>query len=96
MIWLSIVSLAAGALLTKRFKIIGLVPATFMIVLFAIGVISPQTQSVWSILGIIAVASVCIQIGYFVGLLIHHSLRAPLASRSSSFSALTSARDPVR
>jgi len=95
MIWLSIVSLAAGALLAQRFKIIALVPATFVIALFAIGVILPETQSVWPILRIIAVASVCIQIGYFISMLIHHGLGFLLAPRSS-FSAPTSARDPVR
>jgi hypothetical protein len=96
MILLAIVGLAAGALLAQRFKIIVLVPATLVVVLLATGAGLAQTQGVWLILSIIAVASVSIQIGYFVGILIHYGLGALLASRSSSFSNPTSARDSAR
>ena len=96
MIGLSIVSLTAGALLAQRFKIIVLVPATLVVVLLAIGAGLAQTQAVWSTLLLTAAASVGIQTGYFVGMLIQHGLGALLARRSSSFSDPASARDPVR
>jgi len=96
MIWLSIVSLTAGALLAQRFKFIVLVPATLVVVLLAIGAGLAQAEGVWSTVLMIAAASVGIQTGYFVGMLIQHGLRALLACRSSSFSDPTSARDPVR
>jgi hypothetical protein len=53
-------------------------------------------SSAWSIVGMIAAASVSIQAGYFVGMLIQHGLGALLASRTSPFSHTTSARNTVR
>ncbi len=96
MIWLSIVSLTAGALLAQRFQIIVLVPATLVVVLLAVGAGLGHTQGAWSTLLMIAVPSMGLQTGYFFGMLLHHGLWAPLAGRSSSFSDPTSARDPVR
>jgi hypothetical protein len=95
MIWLSIVSLTAGALVAQRFKIIVLAPATFVVALLAIGAGLAQTRGVWSILLMIAAASVCLQAGYFAGLLLQYGLGFRLSRGSSSFSHSTSARDPV-
>jgi hypothetical protein len=95
MVWLSIVSLTAGALLAHRFKIIVLVPATLVVALLAVGAGLVQTRGVWSILLMIAAASVGLQTGYFAGLLIQCGLGFRLARGSSSFSHSTSARDPV-
>ena len=95
MIWLSIVSLSIGALLAQRFKVIALVPATFAVLVIAIGAGVAQASSAWSIIGMIAAASVSIQVGYFVGMLIQHGLSALLASGSSAFSHTTSARKTV-
>ena len=92
MIWLSIISLAAGALLAQRFKIIALVPATLVVVVVAAGAGLAQIKGVWSILLMIAAASAGIQAGYFVGMLIQHGLSALFAR----FSDTTSARDPAR
>ena len=96
MIWLAIVSLMAGALLARRFKIIVLVPATLVVVLLATGAGLAQTRGVWPTLLMIAVVSICIQTGYFVGMLICHGWAALLGCRLSSFSDPTSARGPVR
>ena len=93
MVWLSIVSLSAGALLAQRFRIIVLVPATLAVLVIAIGAGVAQANSAWLIVGMIAAASVSIQAGYFVGMLIQHGLDALLASRSSGFSHTASARD---
>jgi hypothetical protein len=96
MIWLSIVSLSIGALLAQHFKIIVLVPASFAALVIAIGAGVAQASSVWSIVWLIATASVSMQIGYFVSMLIQHGLGVLLASRSSPFSHTTSARNTVR
>ncbi len=95
MFWLSIVSLAVGVLLAQRFKIIVLVPATFAVLLVAIGTGVTQAKAVWLIIAMTAAAGVSMQAGYFVGLLIRHGLGA-LATKSSSFAHTTSARDTVR
>jgi membrane protein DedA with SNARE-associated domain len=95
-ILLAIVCLAAGALLARRFKIIVLVPSTLLLVLVAIGAGLPQTLGIWTIVSMTAVASVCMQTGYLIGMLIQNGLEALLASRTSSFSDRTSARDSVR
>jgi hypothetical protein len=92
MIWLSVVSLSIGALLAQRFKSIVLVPATFAVMAIGAGV--AQAGSALSIVGMIAAASVSIQAGYFVGMLIQLGLGALLASGSSSHT--TSARNTVR
>ena len=95
MIWLSIVSLSVGALLAQRFRIIVLVPATLAVVVIAIGAGVAQANSAWLIVGVTAAASVSIQVGYFVGMLIQHGLDALLASRSSPLSHTASARNTV-
>lgn len=96
MIWLSIVSLVIGALLAQRLKVIVLVPATPMVVLVAIGAGVVQGNTAWSIILMILAATVSMQAGYFVGMLIQHCLGALSASRSSALSHTTSARDSVR
>jgi len=87
MVWLSLVSLAVGAILAQRFKIMVLAPATLVIVVVvAIGSAVAQTSSVWSTILMTATASVGIQIGYFLGMLIQYGLGALLAHKSSCFS----------
>ena len=92
MIWLSIISLAVGALL-QRFKIIVLVPATLMVVVVAIGAGVVQTSGAWLTILTIAAASVSIQVGYFVGMLIQYGLAVLLATKSSASPHTRSARD---
>ena len=94
MIWLSIVSLAVGVLLAYRFKIMVLMPATLVVVAAGASGLA-QIKGVWSILWIIGAASVGIQTGYFVGMLLQHRLSTLLARRLSSFAGTTSARDPA-
>ena len=96
MVWLSMVSLSIGALLAQRFKIIALVPATVAVLVIAIAAGVAQASSALLIVGMIAAASVSIQVGYFVGMLIQLCLSALLASGSSPFSHTTSARNTVR
>jgi hypothetical protein len=82
MIWLSTVSLAAGCLLAQRFKIIVLVPGTFVVVVIAVAVGIAQTSGVWSSI-LMATTSVGLQIGYFLRMFIQYGLGALLARRST-------------
>jgi len=93
MIWVPIVSLAVGALLAQRFKIIVVLPATLAVAVVAFGVATTQNSSASSTIMIIVVTSVSMQAGYFVGMMVRRGMGG--ASRSS-FSQTTSARDPAR
>ena len=84
MIWLA-VNLAFGGLLAQRFTILMLAPATFVMVVIAIAVGVVQTSSAWSIISMIATASVGIQIGYFLGMLIQCGGALQLSRRSARF-----------
>ena len=91
MIWLSMVSLSVGALLAQHFRIIVLVPATFTVLIIAIGAGAAQASSAWLIVGMIAAASVSMQAGYLLGMLFQHLQGVLLAS--TPFSHTTSARN---
>jgi hypothetical protein len=95
MIWLPIVSLCLGALLAQRFKFIVLVPATLVVAIVAIGATAAQSKSASLTILIIVVASVAMQVGYFVGMLVKHGLGIVFSSRLSPFSQTSSARDSV-
>jgi hypothetical protein len=93
-IWLSVVSLMAGAFLAQRFKIIVLAPATFMIVIVtaAIGVrlgtgLRPMAFTV-------AIASLGIQIGYFFGIFFQYRLASLWGLRTSRFSEKRRTQNP--
>ena len=85
MIWLAM-NLAVGGLLAQRFRILVLAPATFVMVVTAIAVGVAQTSTPWSIISMIATASVGIQIGYFLGMLIQRGAASLLSRRSARFS----------
>jgi hypothetical protein len=93
MIWLSLISLVAGALLAQRFKIALLVPATLLAVVTAAGAGLVQANSIWSTVLAIAAAGTGMQAGYFVGMLLQSRLCGLLAGRLPC-SHTTSARDP--
>jgi membrane protein DedA with SNARE-associated domain len=85
MIWLAM-NLAVGGLLAQRFRILVLAPATFVMVVIAIAVGVAGTSSAWSIISMIATASVGIQIGYFLGMLIQRGAASLVSRRSARFS----------
>jgi membrane protein DedA with SNARE-associated domain len=94
MIWVPMVGLAVGALLAQRFKIVALLPATLAIAVLAFAVATARTSSALATILIIVATSVCMQAGYFVGMLLRRGVGG--ASRLSSFSQTKSARDPAR
>ncbi|MGA2999851.1 hypothetical protein [Bradyrhizobium sp.] len=94
MIWLSTVSLAAGGILAQRFKIFVLAPATIVVVVVTITLGVTQASGVWATILMMAAASVAIQMGYFLGMLIQFGMGRLLASKSSCFSDTGTARNP--
>ena len=96
MIWLSAASLIAGVLLAQRFKIMVMAPATFVVVVLATAVRMVQPNGFWSMVFIIAIASVGIQIGYFLGMLARYGLTMILARRASGLAAPTAQRGAGR
>jgi hypothetical protein len=99
MMILSIISLLVGALLGQRFKVMVLMPATAIVLVVAIGTGVTHAHTAWSIILMAAAAATSMQIGYLIGIGIHHVLAAALSSRSSpltSPTASTSAQHPAR
>jgi hypothetical protein len=96
MVWLSILSLAAGAVLAQHFKVIILVPATGLIILLAIADGLMWTQGSLATLLIIALASAGIQTGYLIGLSLQSAYEVFSMRRSSTFTERTPTRGPVR
>ena len=92
MIWLALVSLVAGGLLAQRFKAVVLAPATFVVVVVALAMGSAQGVGLTILM--MATASVGIQIGYFLGMLIQYGIGVLLARKSSYFSDKRTARNP--
>ena len=88
MIWLSTVSLVAGGALARRFTIIALFPATFVIVVIAIAVGEAKVADIWSIVFTLTVASVGIQIGYLVGPLMQRVLKTLMVRGTSPLDAV--------
>jgi hypothetical protein len=98
MIVLSTVSLLVGALLGQRFKVMILMPATAIVLVIAIGTgITGNTHAytAWSIILMAGAAATSMQIGYLIGIGVHHVLAAALSSRSPSLVSRT-ASTPVR
>jgi hypothetical protein len=87
MMWLTTVSLVAGGLLSQRFKVVVLAPATFVVVVVALAI--GRAHGVWLTLLMMATASVGVQIGYFLGMLIQYGAR-----KSPCLSDTRTARNP--
>jgi len=85
-----------GALLAQRFKVVVLLPALLVIAVVAFGAAVEQGTGVALTVLTIVVASVSIQVGYFLGMLIRRGVDIVHASKSSAFPQTRSARDPVR
>jgi hypothetical protein len=72
MIILSLLCLLVGAVLGQYFKIRVLIPASVIVLLLAVGTGVTYAHSAWSIILTASMASISIQIGYFIGIVIHH------------------------
>ena len=81
MIWLSAVSLIAGGLLAQRFKIIMVAPGTLVVFFAAYAAGIVQTNSSYSIILVLAIATFGVQVGYFLGMLTQFNVTAILTRR---------------
>jgi hypothetical protein len=95
MIVLSTISLLVGALLGQRFKVMVLMPATAIVLVIAVGTGVTHAYTAWSIILMAVAAATSMQIGYLIGIGVHHVLAAALSSRSPSLVSRT-ASTPVR
>jgi hypothetical protein len=86
---LLMVSLLVGAALGQRFKVLVLMPATAIVLVLAVGTGVTQARTAWSIVLMAAAAATCLQIGYLVGIGVHHVLAAALSKRSSPLTPTT-------
>ena len=84
---LAMVSLLVGVVLGQRFKVLVLAPATAIVLVLAVGVMHDRTA--WSIVLVAAAAATSMQIGYLVGIGVHHVLAAALSRRSSPLAPTT-------
>lgn len=99
MILLSMVSLLVGALLGQRFKVMVLFPATVIVLVIAVGIGVGHARMAWSIVLMAAAAATSMQIGYLIGIGVHHVLAAALWRGSQSLATpreSTPVRHPAR
>ena len=93
---LAVVSFTIGALFAQRFKVLSLVPATLFLLIVTGGFGMASTASVWSSVISMIVATISIQVGYFVGLACSQR-PSPHPSRNLSLYAhQTSTQNSVR
>jgi membrane protein DedA with SNARE-associated domain len=92
MITLSIVSLLVGAGLGQHYRVLVLMPATAILLVVAVGTGVAQAQTAWSIVLMVAAAATSIQIGYLIGVYVHHILVANWSHGASPLTSSTSAR----
>ena|SRR5579862_5430474 len=97
MISTSIISLLFGATLAQRFKVVALVPAMAIVMVLAAVAEGLPAQGLWWFLKIAAAAAVCLQGGYFAGIVARHLLAAESPKASSRLpSAETSTQHAAR
>lgn len=87
MITISMISFLAGVALGQRFKVMVLMPAISIALILAVGSGVTHAQTAWSIVLTAALAALCLQIGYLIGIFVHHVHVAALSRRSSSLNS---------
>jgi hypothetical protein len=97
MLLLGIFTLLAGMVLGQRFKVLTLVPAGVLILLFAIAAGAALGETSWQIGLNAVIAIVCIQLGFLFGLGIRHLLLISRARRlrAASLEGSIPARRPA-
>ena len=88
-----VVSLLVGLLLGWRFRVLALIPAMAIALIFVIAAGGARGDPGWWIVATTAAAVTSLQIGYFAGLWLRH---IPTAARSSSSAPRSFARPTAR
>ncbi len=74
MLAISMICLLFGALLGQRFTVLALVPAMAIVMVLSVGAGWTHPQSAWWIVKMAVAAAICLQCGYFVGIIMRHFL----------------------
>ena len=80
MISTSIMSFLLGATLAQRFKVVVLLPAMAIVMILAAAAQGGPLQGVWWFVKTAAAAAVCLQSGFFAGMVARHFLSAEASS----------------
>jgi hypothetical protein len=79
MILASMISFLFGAALAQRLSVVALLPAMAMIVVLSVGAGSIYPQAAWEIVKMATLAAICLQSGYFAGIILRHFQTAALS-----------------
>jgi hypothetical protein len=83
MISTSIISFLFGATLAQRFKVVALLPAMAAVMILATVTEGTPLQGAWWFVKMAASAAVCLQTGYFAGIVVRQFLVDEPSERSS-------------
>jgi Na+-translocating ferredoxin:NAD+ oxidoreductase RnfD subunit len=83
MLAISMTCLLLGAALGQRFTVRVLVPTMAIVMALSVGAGWSHPHAAWWIVKIAGVAAICLQCGYFAGIISRHFLTAMRSQRSS-------------
>ena len=83
MITASMISFLFGAVLGQRFNVLVLVPAVAIVLVLSVGAGFAHPQAAWWIVRIAGAGAICLQCGYFAGIVTRHLLAADPPGGSS-------------
>ena len=93
MIAASIISFLFGAVLGQRFTVVILVPAVAIVLVLSVGAGFAHPQAAWWTIRMAGVGAICLQCGYFAGIVARRFLEAePSGGSSHLANAETSTR----
>jgi membrane protein DedA with SNARE-associated domain len=97
MLVLAVAGLLVGAALGQRFTVMILVPGTVVLLAVSIATGFTHANTAWSIALTAAIAATSMQIGYLIGIGVHHIFAARPSGRSPTLaSPAASARPAAR
>jgi len=82
MLAISMICLLLGAVLGQRFTVLVLVPAMAIVMVLSVGAGWTHPQYAWWIVKMAGAAAICLQCGYFAGIIIRHFLVAVPSQQS--------------
>jgi hypothetical protein len=82
MLFYQLACVALGAGLAQRFKFVILGPSAVLVIFFGASLEMARAEALSRIVLVSVASVVCLQVGYFIGLLIRLLVRPPLASMS--------------
>ena len=77
------ISFLFGAVLGQRFNVVVLVPAVAIVLVLSVGAGFAHPQAAWWIIKMAGAGAICLQCGYFAGIVTRHLLAAEPSGRSS-------------